>query len=107
MIPLASYLLTLAVVIFLLEIVHRRTGISSFRRKTPVLSPRKVAAQVAETAGPAVKHKTKRSPVAAAEDEKPQPAASPPPAEEKPAKDGMSDALSQAQRRARKRTERG
>jgi hypothetical protein len=103
LIVLAPYLLLAAVVIFLLEVVQRRTGLLSLRRRLPVVSRQESVARVSEKAATAVGRKAKR--VVAAAADKPQLAAAPP-ADGSGGKEGMSDALSQAQRRARKRTER-
>ena len=103
LIALAPYLLLAAVVIFLLEIVQRRTGLLSFRRRLPVVSRQESVVRVSEKAATAVRRKAKR--VVAAAADQPGPAAAPP-ADGSGGKEGMSDALSQAQRRARKRTDR-
>ena len=114
----APYLLLAAVVIFLLEVIERRMGLLSARWLStmgtwyPRLLPRVVTQRVrswtafAQKAGaskapakPPVKPAQAAEPAAGA-------AAHEPPAEKETPAGGMLDALTHAQQRARKRTER-
>ena len=113
-VSLAPYLLLAAVVAFLLEVLQRRTGLLSFawRPRWAAWRPSfgrswRRLASIFER-GP--KEKEKEREITASEVKKPQqpqPAeVSPPPAAKETGGEAMLDALSQAQKRARRRTER-
>lgn len=104
---LAPYLLLVAVAVFLLEVMQRRTGLLSVRWKMPRLLRRKAASTTPRPTViiPQGKPKSKEPVVPAA----PQPAraaAEPSPEQAESDNEPMAAALSHAQRRARKRTER-
>ena len=116
LILLTPYLLLAAVMLFLLEVVQRRTGILSVRWMPIGLFWRRTTARVrmpkaSLLKGKSVsfsKSKTKEEPVVMPAVKKPARAAvEPPPAAEPSAGQAIGDALSQAQQRARQRTGRG
>ncbi|MGA2436735.1 MAG: hypothetical protein ABSG25_15780, partial [Bryobacteraceae bacterium] len=111
-VPLAPYLLPAAVVLFLLEVLQRRTGLLAVRwrpwRRRRAATARAAAAEPQRMAGarPAAKTGKAPPPVAA-------PAAAAKPADAKSADAGaetadsaINEALSQARRRAGRRTKR-
>ncbi len=103
---LAPYLLLAAVMLFLLEIIERRTGVLSLRRRRTAVVQQEVPAKLPEKrAAPVAAHKAQHI---AAPEEKKAPAASapPPPADAAVGNESLTDVLGQAQRRARRRTER-
>jgi Mg-chelatase subunit ChlD len=112
LISLTPYLLLAAVVVFLLEVVQRRTGLMSLRWKPLGVLRRKVINPLAGRARLVFKGKAKTEKKECKEIVLPvarqsSPAArAPSPAKEEPRTDSMADALSRAQQRARKRTER-
>jgi hypothetical protein len=112
----APYLLLAAVVIFLLEVIERRMGLLSARWLStmvtwyPRLLPRVVTERVRSWTAFAQRAGTSKAPakppVKPAQAAEPAAAAHEPPAQQETPADGMLDALSHAQQRARKRTER-
>jgi hypothetical protein len=105
LISLTPYLLLAAVVVFLLEVVQRRTGLLSIRWKLPTLRWRwKFASARPASISPV--ETTEKVPAAPAAKKSLPAATKKPPAKTETGNEGMLDALSQAQRRARTRTER-
>jgi Mg-chelatase subunit ChlD len=109
----APYLLLAAVVVFLLEVIERRTALLSsfwFRLRLPRFRSRARSQPVPAAAGqPAASRATVLTAGPAAESPAEPPAMPAPPATEpkkESADTGMLDALAHAQQRARKRTER-
>lgn len=113
LIPLAPYLLLAAVVLFLLEVLQRRTGLLTVRPgafglqrlKLPVSFRRRTSS--AGVGRP--KSKPKRGTRSASLEEpaaEKEPVAKPRPAKQEPEEKGMFDALNRAQQRARSRTKR-
>ena len=113
LIPLAPYLLLAAVVLFLLEVLQRRTGLLTVRPgafglqrlKLPVSFRRRTPSSGAGRP----KSKPKRGPRPASVEEPAvgkKPVAKPRPAEQEPEEKGMFDALNRAHQRARSRTKR-
>jgi hypothetical protein len=106
LISLAPYLLLTAVVVFLLEVVQRRTGIFSLRwRPLGLLRRRKTTEPSPRRSIFTFRGKSKEKAVAASVAKPPAPtAAEPPPAKEETGAESMADAFTRAQQRARKRT---
>jgi hypothetical protein len=106
-IPLGPYLLLAAVLLFLLEVVQRRTGLLSFRWKPAGPAWRSAAEKVQNRTASIFRRKAKPKEPAVAETKASEtPAVAPPVSKPTAGGESMFDALSQAQRRARQRTER-
>jgi Mg-chelatase subunit ChlD len=108
LISLAPYLLLTAVVILLLEVLQRRTGILSIRWRPLRLLRRKAVGKTPQRSDFTFNGKTKEKPITApaAKTAPTAAAASAPPAKEETGAESMADVLSRAQQRARQRTER-
>ena len=107
----APYLLLAAVVIFLLEVIERRMGLLSARWLPRRLLPRVVTERVRSWTAFVQKAGASKAPVKpSARPQAAEPAAGAaaykPPAQKETPAGGMLDALTHAQQRARKRTER-
>jgi Mg-chelatase subunit ChlD len=109
-VPLTPYLLLSAVVLFLMEVLQRRTGLLAIRWKRFPRLRMAAAPRAARGSPPASPEKKPQS--SATSSPAPSPAAaikpppSPPEAAAKPADAAIEDALSQARRRAGRRTKR-
>ncbi len=108
MVSLAPWLLLAAMLLLLIEVLQRRTGLLSVGWRLPAMRLRRM--KTAKIAAPAITRTGPPTPVVPtpiAEPESAPPiAAEAPPAEKAPEKEGVADALSQARKRARRRTER-
>ena len=103
----SPYLLLAAVVIFLLEVIERRMGLLSARWLARRLLPRVVTERVRSRMAFAQKAGASKAPAKPAQAAEPAAgAAHEPPAQKETPAGGMLDALTHAQQRARKRTER-
>lgn len=107
-VSLTPYLLLVAVFVFLLEVAQRRTGLLSFRRKQGGPAWFQTVEKAQHRAASWFQRKTKHNEPLVAETKTTEAPPSPAPPSPKPTTGGesMFDALSQAQRRARKRTDR-
>lgn len=106
LVSLVPYLLMLAVVTFLLEVLQRRTSLLSFawRPRWPSWRP-KLNLSWQPSLSP-FKRRPKDKQIAVSTPKQPQPDRISAPSKKEAATDGMFDALNQAQERARRRTER-
>ena len=102
---LVPYLLLTTIVLLLLEVLERRTGLVAAISKRLLRSAAKPAPQAAEKSALAPPGKRQRQkPTTKAPDHSTKPHTEKPPTVEKVADAGMDDALSQAQQCARRRT---
>jgi hypothetical protein len=105
LISLAPYLLLAAVAVFLLEVAQRRTGLLSVRWRPLGVLRRKARATMPRPAVFRSKATERTSNVPAAK-QTPPVAVEPSPARQETGGESIADALSRAQQRARRRTER-
>lgn len=107
LVSLAPYLLLAAVVLFLLEVLQRRTGLLSVRWKPIPLFRRRAVEGAVDPTRSVSKHTRKAKTISAPSEEKISTVSKKPsPVQEKEPAGGMADALSHAQQRAHKRIER-